>query len=216
RTGVMARGGGGEVAPIRSRGGRQMEIDATWLDDRTKVLGIDLQDPRHPGERDHDAPLDRDRASGESGARPARDDRHGVLVTETRQSADVGRGLGERDCIGGRRVDGAVVLIDQELIVRAENLGRPEKVVQRANERRAAHPRADCCWFRYDAAPAWSRRASARSAAVRRRAGASSAQRCRESRLAGAEIESAAIGAPTALPRAGTTATATQRTPSSY
>jgi hypothetical protein len=139
---------------VRRDGRREVQVDNAGLHDRTEIGDIDLEDARHPCERDDDAALDRDRATGESRASSARNDRHGVLVAEARKCRDVGGVVGEHDRVGRRRIDGAVVLVQQQVFVGAEDFCRAEERDQAAHQRRAAQAGAHRRGGRQEAAPA--------------------------------------------------------------
>src|SRR6185503_16659440 len=125
----------------------------------------------------------------------------------------------EHDRVRHRGVDRAVVLVVDEVLLRAEDLRLTEQQGERVDERAAAQARAHPLLVlvreraRADGRHALSRsrRAEASSAAERRSSGTSSRHRCRLRRDAGADTEIAASAS--FMPPTGS---ATQRTPSSY
>ena len=64
---------GGIVEPVLRDGFGKLNIDESRLDYRKLVLGVDLEDIRHAGERNHDAAQLCDCAAAEAGARTSRD-----------------------------------------------------------------------------------------------------------------------------------------------
>ena len=138
---------------MRRDRGRKMQVDHAGLNDGPKVGDVDLEDPRHPRERDDDASLHRDRATGEARPRAARDDGHRVLMAEPRECRDVSGALGEDDRVRRRGVDGAVVLVEEQIVVRAEHFRGTKESDQAAHKRRATESGANGRRGRQDAAP---------------------------------------------------------------
>ena len=77
-----------------------------------------------------------------------------MLVAVLREECHVGGAFRERDGIGRRRVDRTVVLVDEELVTRAEDFRGAEELLERAHERWAADAGPDDGGGGYDAAPA--------------------------------------------------------------
>jgi len=80
RAHLLAGRVGRVVEAVRRGRLRDREVGDARLDDRPPVDRVDLQDLVEPGHADHHAVGDRQRAAGEPGARPARDERHLPLV----------------------------------------------------------------------------------------------------------------------------------------
>jgi len=88
------------------------------------VLDVDLEDARQTGERDDDSLGDRQRAAGEAGARPARDERQALLVADAHDRLHFLDRARKRD---ERRHDPvareAVALVRAQLLRLADHLG---------------------------------------------------------------------------------------------
>ena len=74
-------------------------------------------------------------------------------MAEPRQCRHVGGALRQHDRVRRRGVDGAVVLVQQEIVVRAEHLRRTEESDEAMHERRAPQAGANRRGGRQDAAP---------------------------------------------------------------
>ena len=131
-----------------------MQVDHTRLHNGAEVGGVDLEDASHPREGHDHAALDRDSAAGEARARSAGNDRDVVLVAEPRERCDVGGALREDDRVGRRRVDRAVVLVDEQVVVRSEHFRVAEQRGEAAHQRRAAEAGANGGGDRQEGAPA--------------------------------------------------------------
>src|SRR5438876_522522 len=115
----LARGVGSEEPPARLDGAREPEVDQPWLDRRTAVRKVDLEDPVHPVQTDHHAAERGRGAADEARARAARDDGHTLTVAEVHDRHDLGRALRQGDGVGGALVEGVhVALVDEPALRR--------------------------------------------------------------------------------------------------
>jgi hypothetical protein len=140
RADLLARGVGGvEPAVARDRA-RDVQVGDAGLDDNALGLEVDLEDPVHPGERDHDAVGDRQRAPREPGAGAARDERDPLAVARAHDRLHLGRRGGQRDEGGERAPAGeAVAVVDLELRRLGEHVRRPQRRPELLDDRRHAH-----------------------------------------------------------------------------
>ena len=112
----LARRVGRVVAAERRDVLRDRQIRDARLDHGPQVGDVDLEDPVHPRQPDHDAVGDRQRAAGEAGAVAARDERHAVPAAEPDDGLHFRRRPGQDD--RRRRhaqVHEAVGLVRQEI-----------------------------------------------------------------------------------------------------
>src|SRR5437667_454761 len=136
----LARGVGSEEPPARLDRAREPEVDQPWLDRRTAVRKVDLEDPVHPVQTDHHAAERGCGAADEARARAARDDRHALTVAEVHDRHDLGRALRQGDGVGDALVEGVhVALVDEPALRRHdEAVGAeeaPELVEDAGSER---------------------------------------------------------------------------------
>ena len=114
-----------------------MEVHQPRLDHGELVLVVDLEDPRHAGDRDDDAALARQAPAGEAGPRPAGDERQALRVGEPDAGGDLGGGAREDDGVGGGAEDREPVrLVDQQLVgLREHAVGADDRLERRAQPR---------------------------------------------------------------------------------
>ena len=95
RAGPLARRIGGVVIAGALEGVGEPDVDHARLDDGVAVAEVDLEDLLHPREHDHHAAADRQAAAGQARARPARQERHVVLVADLHDRGHVARSCAE-------------------------------------------------------------------------------------------------------------------------
>ena len=159
RAHLLAGRVGRVVQPVRRRRLRDRQVGDARLDDRPPVDRVDLQDLREARQADHHAVGDRQRAAGEPGARPARDERHLVLVAHPHRRRDLLGVAGEQHQVRDDAVAGEPVALVGAALHRVGDHVRGgqrllERLPHRAVERhRALLPVGSCLAARrqYDA-----------------------------------------------------------------
>ena len=131
RADLLARGiGRVEEAVRRDRTG-DVEVGNARFDHDALAVQVDLEDPVHPGERDHDTSRNRSRAAGEPRSRAARDEGDSFAVAGAHDGLHLlgrdGKDDELRNCAVTRE---PVALVHAELL----GLGDHVLVAQRAAE----------------------------------------------------------------------------------
>jgi hypothetical protein len=131
---LAGRVGRVEEAVRRDRS-RDVQVRHPRLDDDALRVEVDLKDPRHPRERDHDAAGDGSRAAGEPRSGAARDERDLVSRTGADDRLHLLGRARQRYELGDRAVPGqAVALVDAQLLRLREDVLRAHDAAKLGRE----------------------------------------------------------------------------------
>jgi len=140
---LLERGRVGRVIPAHGAG-RVAHVagDGPRLDHRHAVAGVDLDDPVHVRQREHDAAMHRHAAAHVPDARPARDHGDVVGVGKGHEVGHVLCRFGEDDHVGQRRGIPFVAGVGGKGVGVGGHLVRAEQVHEGVDQGRFVHARA--------------------------------------------------------------------------
>ena len=125
RADLLARGVGRVEEAVLRDGPGDVEVGDAGLDDDALAVEVDLEDPVHSRERDHDPARDRSRSAREPGPRAARHERNAFPATGAHDGLHLLGGGGKDDELGDRSMPGQpVALVDAELLRLGDHLLR--------------------------------------------------------------------------------------------
>ena len=125
--GFLAGRIGREIEAVRFGGKGEIVIHDAGLDDGALIFRVDRKNAVHTRENEHQSARACERTTREASARAATDDWHVVLGGEFDDLGDLLRGSGENDDFGAASFDGAIVLVEENVLRLRENgLGAEE------------------------------------------------------------------------------------------
>src|SRR5690348_14468665 len=117
-----------------SDSGAQVGIYDAGLDDSALIFDVNFQDAIHSRERDDDAALACERATGKARAGTAADNGSLETIGELDDFDDVSRGLRKYYALRPGDFNGAVIFVEQQLFGPAEDSVAAKKMLQFAEE----------------------------------------------------------------------------------
>ena len=131
RADLLARGVGRIEVAVGRDGLRDVEVRDARLDDDALRGEVDLEDPVHPRERDHDSVRHRQGAAGEAGARAAGDERDALARADPHHPLHLARRRGQDDQLGLCAPSGEpVAVVHPELVGLADHVLGPDDPAQ--------------------------------------------------------------------------------------